>query len=244
MTPEDLARCPVVDGFRQRGMEMTRTETFTDAAFAFAVTLLIISIDAIPRSYDELMVAVQGAPAFGLSFVMLMLVWHAHWGWSRRFGLEDKPTIALSAALVFVVLCYIYPLKMLAQGFVHMATGGAINAGISITLSELYKLFVIYSAGFVLISGLIILLNAHAWRQRDALGLDAGERFDVRAEIGAWTVLGGTGVVSMLLALLTPPSSLVVPGWIYGTLAVTMPVYGVTMTRRRSRLAGPGADRG
>ena len=28
---------------------MTRLETFTDAAFAFAVTLLAISIDEIPR---------------------------------------------------------------------------------------------------------------------------------------------------------------------------------------------------
>ena len=37
-------------------------ETFTDAAFAFAVTLLVISIDQIPRSYDELLVALAGIP--------------------------------------------------------------------------------------------------------------------------------------------------------------------------------------
>lgn len=32
-------------GFRLRGLDMTRIETFTDAAFAFALTLLVISID-------------------------------------------------------------------------------------------------------------------------------------------------------------------------------------------------------
>ena len=36
-TPEDaLRKLPAKDGFRLRGMDMTRTETFTDAAFAFA----------------------------------------------------------------------------------------------------------------------------------------------------------------------------------------------------------------
>ena len=32
---------PVEHGFRMRGLQMTRVETFTDAAFAFAVTLLV-----------------------------------------------------------------------------------------------------------------------------------------------------------------------------------------------------------
>lgn len=34
----------VVDGFRQRGEAMTRLETFTDAAFAFAVTMLVFVV--------------------------------------------------------------------------------------------------------------------------------------------------------------------------------------------------------
>jgi hypothetical protein len=36
------------DGFRLRGEEMTRIETFTDAAFAFAVSLLVIAGDTVP----------------------------------------------------------------------------------------------------------------------------------------------------------------------------------------------------
>ncbi len=44
-TDATLAELPTENGFRQRGMQMTRLETFTDAAFAFAVTLLVISVD-------------------------------------------------------------------------------------------------------------------------------------------------------------------------------------------------------
>src|SRR3546814_7073413 len=40
----------MADGFVHRGRQVTRLETFVDAAFAFAVTLLVISIDEIPDS--------------------------------------------------------------------------------------------------------------------------------------------------------------------------------------------------
>ena len=38
--PRDLDALPRLGGFRLRGMEMTRLETFIDAAFAFAITML------------------------------------------------------------------------------------------------------------------------------------------------------------------------------------------------------------
>lgn len=43
LTPQFIESCPVEKGFHQRGLEMTRIEVFVDAAFAFAVTLLVIS---------------------------------------------------------------------------------------------------------------------------------------------------------------------------------------------------------
>ena len=41
---EFIDSCPVEGGFRMRGLEMTRIEVFVDAAFAFAVTMLVIGI--------------------------------------------------------------------------------------------------------------------------------------------------------------------------------------------------------
>ena len=103
-TSEQLAGMPTKDGFRQRGMEMTRLETFTDAAFAFAVTLLVVGGgDSIPMNFDEMVNALKQVPAFAASFANIMWFWHAHHVWSRRFGLEDTKSIVLSLVLVFVV---------------------------------------------------------------------------------------------------------------------------------------------
>ena len=132
----DLDEMPVKDGFRLRGIEMTRTETFTDAAFAFAVTLLVISIDAVPTSYDELLLAVQGIPAFGLACALLFLFWYGHWSWSRRYGLEDFPSIVLSFLLVFVMLCYIFPMKYMTSIFVAWVTERRVDVGANINSIE------------------------------------------------------------------------------------------------------------
>src|SRR5438874_13439470 len=42
MVPARLEELPRLRGFRLRGLEMTRLETFIDAAFAFAISMLVI----------------------------------------------------------------------------------------------------------------------------------------------------------------------------------------------------------
>ena len=78
-------------GFRLRGLQMTRVETFTDAAFAFALTLLVISLQP-PTSFNDLLTALRGVPPFLLSASMLMMFWWGHHQWSRRYGLDDMWT--------------------------------------------------------------------------------------------------------------------------------------------------------
>jgi uncharacterized membrane protein len=219
---------------------MTRTETFTDAAFAFAVTLLVISIDAVPATVAELRTALAGVPAFAVSFALLWLFWYAHWQWSRRFGLEDLPTILLSFALVFVMLSYVYPMKFLATLAIRFFSRDAAAGTMLDDAAQLYYLFAIYGAGFVTMALLIVALNAHAFRKRDELLLDAYERYQTKAEVWGWCIVAGVGVASIVLALTTdPPESygdIVWPGWIYMLLAVMMPAYGVVTGRRAQRL--------
>jgi uncharacterized membrane protein len=250
---DDTSSWPVdKEGFRLRGLEMTRTETFTDAAFAFAVTLLVISTQSVPDSYEEMLGALAGAPAFAVSFLLIMTFWYGHWQWSRRYGLEDMGAIILSAALVFVVLVYVYPLKFLFSLAVNFYSGGRFSPGARLEgIEELYHIFGIYGIGYAAMTALIAALNAHAWRQRDALGLDAVERQLTRAVITAWCLLGGVGLLSAALAFFTEPAPFVWPGWVYMILPVLMPLFGRRADREHRRLmaeraaphppaAGPG----
>ena len=91
------------DGFRERGGQVTRLEAFVDAAFAFAVTLLVISGTDLPADVPALLAAMKQVPAFACSFGLIAMFWYVHNTWSRRYGLDDGMTILLSLALVFLV---------------------------------------------------------------------------------------------------------------------------------------------
>ncbi|MEO0578969.1 MAG: TMEM175 family protein, partial [Pseudomonadota bacterium] len=114
-TPAELDELIVEEEFRLRGLETTRLDTFIDAAFAFVLTLLVISFDDIPSNRDELMQAVRSVPAFGASFAVLMAFWISHRTWSRRYGLENPNTLRLSLTLIFIVLVYVYPLRAIFE---------------------------------------------------------------------------------------------------------------------------------
>ena len=58
-------------GFRRRGDRTTRLEAFVDAAFAFALSLMVIAVGSVPRSPEELSVALKGVPAFAACFWLI-----------------------------------------------------------------------------------------------------------------------------------------------------------------------------
>src|SRR5438445_8553145 len=109
--------------FRWRSHEISRIEGLSDAVFAFAVTLLVVSLE-VPRTFSELMYAMRGFGAFAISFTLLFIVWYNQYKFFRRYGLQDNVTMVLNGILLFVVLFYVYPLKFVFTLIVNMFTGG------------------------------------------------------------------------------------------------------------------------
>ena len=114
-TKDVLNTLPLKDGFRLRGYLMTRLETLTDAAFAFAITMLVISIGKIPGNLNELIAALKTTPALVLAFAMIFLFWSNHRIWSRQFELDTFFSRFITFGLIFILLVYIYPLRLLVS---------------------------------------------------------------------------------------------------------------------------------
>lgn len=235
---EALAQYPLDDGFRLRGHEMTRIEVLTDTAFAFAITMLVISLNDVPRTWQELLDGLRQLPALVASFLQIMMFWYAHVKWSRRFGLEDATTVCLSAALVFVMLVFVYLLRLLFSSAFAWATNGWLPSEMEINaLSEVRWLFLLYGSGFFLLSVFLGLLNLHAMRSHERLSLSAFEIHETRVEILTFIVLASTAATSMLLAALLSGAWLSLAGIVYASLGITMPLLAIEGERRR-----PGAE--
>jgi len=195
--------------FRRRGHEIQRIETFSDAVFAFAVTLLTVSLE-VPKSFDELVVGMRGFFAFGICFTLLVVIWHEQNLFYRRYGLDDTRTLALNIILDFVVLFYVYPLKFLFTMVFSDEIYGPGRSPLKITEQQVPALMMIYAAGFLIIYLLFFSMYYHALRSKDKLALTEVEQFDTRTKMYAKLVFVLIGLLSILLAYLLPSGQ---AGW-------------------------------
>ena len=227
---------PDLPGFRLRGPNATRLESFSDAVFGFALTLLVVSLD-VPKSFSDLVTTMRGFPAFALCFLLLALIWNAHYKFCRRYGLDDGTARFLTCVMLFLVLFYVYPLKFL---FNLSVTGLLLGGGppVSMTGSQLSTLLVIYGLGFAAVYGAMTLLYLHAWRLRDALQFNDLERFDTRYLILRLLTLATIGVIAAILASIPA-----VRDWsslIYLLLFPILRISRVIHRRRRERYLKAG----
>src|SRR5437868_976097 len=83
MVPARLEELPRLRGFRLRGLEMTRLETFIDAAFAFAISMLVIAAQQIPDNIQALLAAFRNVPTFICSIAAEILLLYLR-AWQLR----------------------------------------------------------------------------------------------------------------------------------------------------------------
>ena len=227
------------DGFRLRGVALSRIDGFSDVVFGFALTLLVVSTE-VPHTYDEFHTVLLGFFPFAICFLLFFTIWHTHYTFFRHYGLHDGGTIWINCLLLFTVLLYVYPLKFLftLAAFVpdaryrgHVFTGDW----------QVRELVIVYGAGFAAIYLLFAALYLNAWRQRRALDLNAVE--ETLTKMSAWTFvgLGGIGLFCCLIATLLPP--LQAPNACFGfLLAGVWGGFMGSLTRRRLKKLRPSTE--
>src|SRR5712692_9256748 len=232
--PADLDAVPRLRGFRLRGLEMTRLETFIDAAFAFAISMLVIAAQQIPDNIQTLLAAFKNVPTFVCSIAVLGIFWRGHWLWSRRYGLEDSASILISWVMIVTILIFIYPLKAIFGAMWYFLSNGQVGQPFSLhtTEAQARTIFVIYALGLVAISTEILLLNLRAWQLREPLRLNPLERLITRGELMGWSIPVSVGIVSLIFALTLPAEQIQWSGWVYFSMIVLVPLRDFFHRRR------------
>jgi len=148
--------------------------------------LLVVSTSA-PTTFYQMWLLIKDAPAFIVSYGLIMMAWYFHFLFYRRFGLEDTLTNLINSLFLFCVMFFAYPLKFLCSFLWHLVIGESVTQLFALPQSvnanflsvgsdpELFqRVSMMYMYGFGLI-GLFLslaLLQLRALRLKEQLELD------------------------------------------------------------------------
>jgi uncharacterized membrane protein len=213
--------------FRNRAHEVSRLEAFSDVIFGFAISLLVVSLEA-PKTYEELMEMMHGMLPFALCFFIFIDMWFEHHHFYRRYALTDMPTIAINTMLLFVILFYVYPMRYMLT----LAARAFLGEAQQIPVDHARTLFTIYGVGFAAVFFLLAALYYRAWLVREPLELNAVERIDTLESIVDNLATGSIGILSAILAQ-TP--LIAFAGMIYFVIGIVKTIVPMVMRRKRAR---------
>ncbi len=232
----------VEPGFQWRGDEITRIEGLSDAVFAFAVTLLVVSLE-VPHTYNDLFRALHGLPGFVMTFAMLMQIWFEQYKFFRRYGLQDMKTVVLTLTLLLIVLVYVYPLKFLFNGLLGWV-GDLLFPFVASPQTDFFAngpdlahLMMLYNVGVVALYGVYFLLFQHAYKLREELQLNKVECFDTRDSMHQAIFFICLGIAGISIIVLLPINYVGLSGVIYApACAFYFPISSYLSGKKRSRL--------
>ena len=225
------------DRITWRSHEVTRIEAFSDAVFAFAITLLIVSLE-VPKSFEELLKGMRSFLPFAVCFAMIFQVWMVQNIFFRRYGLNDTGTMVLNGILLFTVLFFVYPLKFLFSLLFLQGHGFSLSDA-----GQIVKLFYIYSGGYAAIYLLFTAMYWNAFRHRKQLALTGSEIFETKTNIYRNLAMSGIGLVSMAIASFGAGYTMLA-GLIYILIGPALSlIHGIRGKRHRLKHeAGPVAE--
>jgi len=210
-----------------------RLDQFVDAAFGFAVTLLVIT-GAQPQNLDDLRDALFNIPASAAAFVLIVLFWQSHKVFTRLTPSRDTPATLLSLAIVFMVLVYVFPLKLLMQAMFYWISFGWLPGRELIdSFGDLATLYQIYGLGFAVLSALYAALFARSYRLATTPELIE----DARSWRDSWAICALSGLLSALLALLPLEPTPWLPPMTYSFIPVAIWIRERLVARARAAAA-------
>lgn len=228
--------------FRFRGEEPGRLENFSDAVFALAITLLLISTSP-PSNFAQIKRFLYDLLPFAICMTLLIVIWSEHNIFFLRYGLRNGRVIFLNTVFLMIVLFYVYPLKFLTRLIeipMAMLFGNEeIFQELTGTISsaDVGDLMIMYGLGAACVFFVLMAMYRYALSQADALQLNAIERFDTQTKITSNLLMGLVPLFSVVLALLFRGSWLagMIAGFAYFLYTPVMVLWGRKVERRRQR---------
>mgnify|MGYP001951209733 FL=1 len=197
-----------------------RIEAFSDAVFAFAATLLVVSV-GLEESSSVIKIDWRAFLGFSVSFFVLVSLWWLHYNFFRRTNYMDGAVIALNAVLLFVTLYYVFPLKSLINSMTGLQ---------ELSHDEVSSLFQLYSIGFLLIFLCLSLMYYRAFLKTKTSNLNQDLLFYTR-HFGIYVFVA---VLSILLANLKLGTQWYSPGIVYSLLGPLCYFHGVHFEKNKS----------
>jgi uncharacterized membrane protein len=230
--------------FGYRGKEPGRLENFSDAIFALAITLLLISTSP-PSTFEHLRRFVFDLLPFLACIALIILVWHEHFTFFLRYGLRDRTMIFLNTLFLVIMLFYVYPLKFLTKVILLYPLAWLLKereilkelAGM-INSADMGALMMIYGFGAFSVFSTLTLMYRYANKKADDLNLSPLERFDTATSIRTNFLMALIPGISMVLAFLFRSSWLAGPvaGFVYMLYTPVMMVHGSRADKKRKVL--------
>lgn len=195
---------------------INRIEAFSDAVFAFAATLMVVSLGT-GDSFFELKNNFNNIISFAISFFVLIALWKLHYNFFRRNTYIDNGIIAYNSILLFVVLFFVFPLKSLTSTWLKQS---------GVTVNELASLFVLYSLGFLLIFLCYSLMYKRAYKYSEE---NKNMLLFYHRHFMVFVIVSLTSIV---LASLKIGIKFGLPGFIYGLLGPLCYLHSIKFKKR------------
>ena len=194
--------------FEWRGQSVTRIENLSDIVFALALGMMLFGGPP-PQTFSELVHFLISIIPVTASFVILLMMWNAHFVFFRRYALADNTVVLINSALLLMVLFTAYPLRFIFDSFFWYMIGTATGDYSQLFETEMdlansARSMAIFGAGYAVIYMLFSCMYAHAVSKAAAIGLSDKELLITRQTV--WVYRGEVGIAILLIfgALFTP----------------------------------------